>query len=365
MTLHALAGLAFLNLVFLACGLSLLWWIRGFETLGELGRLAGLGYLTGLVAAGSIWTLLMIVGVPFSLAVVVAIPVVVVSVCLAAGRRRGRYAPKVGAPPTTGNLIVSAVGIAAVGIFLEAAFRSSRLTGLYAWDAWAFWVPKAKAIYYFGGFDEEFFTLLPGSSYPPLVPVLDAAAFHLMGSPDVVTLHVQYWMFGLGFLWALAGMLSFRVPAWILWPFMLIALTAPRIGSRLAIPEADLFLDYLFVSATVLVFFWLLERQSWQLVTATILLCGVVLTKREGLLLAAILVASTVLTEARELRTIWRPLAMMVCVVGAVAIPWRLWYVAHGVSGEGPAGGLIPNADTERVWPSLRLALRVLFDGGY
>ena len=54
--------------------------------------------------------------------------------------------------------------------------------GLYWFDAWSFWVPKAKAIYFFGGLDEEFFTELPGASYPLLVPVLDAAAFHAMGA---------------------------------------------------------------------------------------------------------------------------------------------------------------------------------------
>ena len=66
--------------------------------------------------------------------------------------------------------IVAAVGIALTVLFVEALFRRARLSGLYNWDAWAFWVPKGKAIYFFGGLDEGFFTSLPGSSYPPLVP---------------------------------------------------------------------------------------------------------------------------------------------------------------------------------------------------
>ena len=122
--------------------------------------------------------------------------------------------------------------------------------------------PEAQSIYSFGGLDEELLDPLPGPSYPPLVPVLDAAAFHLMGSPDVVTLHVQYWLLGVGFVWALAGLLSERAPAWILWPFVLLLLVAPRIGRRFQTAEADLLLDYLFVLAALLVVLWILDREQ-------------------------------------------------------------------------------------------------------
>ena len=366
MTLHALAGLGALNLAFLVSGVALLWLVRGFDTWGDVARLGGLGYLTGVVAVGSTWTLLLIAGLSLSLALVLAVPIGIAVGCLLVGRRRGRPRPRLGDPrPSTEALVVSALALAAVGVFLEAAFRSARLTGLYSWDAWAFWVPKAKAIYFFGGLDRQFFTLLPGSSYPPLVPVLDAAAFRLMGSPDVVTLHLQYWLFGLGFLWAVVGLLSVRVHAWILWPVVLLALTVPRVGLRLDIPEADLFLDYLFVTAALLVFLWLRERQGWELVIATILLCGAALAKREGLLLVAVLMVAALLAGAREMRAIWRPLLASVCIVGIAAIPWRVWYIAHGVSGEAPEGGLLPSADTGRLWASLRLAVRVLFENGY
>jgi hypothetical protein len=365
-TLHALAGLGALNLAFLVSGVALLWLVRGFETWGDVARLGGLAYLTGVVAVCSTWTLLLIAGLSLSLALVLAVPIGIALGCLIVGRRRGRPRPRLGeARPSTEALVVSALGLAAVGVFLEAAFRSARLTGLYNWDAWAFWVPKAKAIYFFGGLDRQFYTLLPGSSYPPLVPVLDAGAFRLMGSPDVVTLHLQYWLFGLGFLWAVVGLLSERVHAWILWPVVLLALTMPRVGLRLDIPEADLFLDYLFVTAALLVFLWLRERQRWELVIATILLCGAVLAKREGLLLVAVLMVAALLAGAREMRAIWRPLLASVCVVGIVAIPWRVWYIARGVSGEAPEGGLLPSADTGRLWASLRLAVRVLFENGY
>ena len=366
MSVHALAGLALLNLLVLASGAALLWALRGFADWVEVARLAGLAYLAGVASAGVLWTLLLIVGLPFSLATVLAVPLAVSALAGFAGRRRGRRLPALGSVGAGAGLFVAAVAIAAAGLVLQAAFRSARLSGLYSWDAWSFWVPKGKAIYFFGGLDEQFFTALPGSSYPPLVPVLDAAAFHVMGSADVVTLHVQYWLLGVGLVWALAGLLSERVPAWILWPFVLLALVAPRLGSRFDVPEADLLLDYFFVVSAVLVCFWLLDREPWRLAVATLLLCGLVLTKREGLLLGAVLVAAALLASGRGLRTAWRPLAVMVAVVAAVAVPWRLWYVAHGVGGEGPSSsGLDPSENVDRLWSSIRLAVEVLLETGY
>jgi hypothetical protein len=37
----------------------------------------------------------------------------------------------------------------------------------------------------------------------------------------------------------------------------------------------------------------------------------------------------------------------------------------HGVTGEGPSDGLDPTENTERVWPSLKLAFDVLFSSDY
>lgn len=360
MNAHALAGLVALNLLFLASGIGLLWVVRGWATWVELGRLAGLAFVLGVVTVGSLWTLLLIAGAPFSLWIVLGVPAAVIVGSGLVARRQERGRPRGGSVHTGNGLIVTAVGIAAAGLLIEGLFRTARLSGLYWWDAWSFWIPKAKAIYLFGNLDEEFFTTLPGSSYPPLVPVLDAAAFHLMGSPDVVTLHAQYWLFGVGFVWALAGLLAERVPAWILWPFVLL------FGRRFHITEADLLLDYLFVLAALLAAYWILDRARWRLVVTVALLSGMVLAKREGMLLAAVLLLAALLASARQWRSAWPALGVVAGVVVVVAAPWRIWYVVHGVAGEVPAGGgLDPTANTERLWPSFRLAFDVLLSSDY
>jgi hypothetical protein len=196
------------------------------------------------------------------------------------------------------------------------------------------------------------------------VPALDAAAFHVMGGADVVTLHLQFWLLAVGFVWALAGLLAERVPPWILWPFVLLMLVAPRVGRRFQITEADLLLDYLFVLAAVLVGVWLVEHERWRLVVATALLSGMVLTKREGLLLAALLFAAAFLTSARQWRTRWPAIALSALVVAAVAAPWRIWYVAHDIEAETGSQGLVEQ-DLDGVWPAVRRALEVAFDPGY
>jgi hypothetical protein len=362
---HSLAGIAVLNGLYLASGTAIFWLVRGWVTWSELARLAGIAYMAGVVAMGSLWTLLLIVGLPFSLGMVLGLAGLVIGAAGLAARRRGRPLPTQRSREDRGRVIVTATGISASALLLAGFFRGARLSGLYWWDAWSFWVPKAKAIYFFGDLDVGFFTALPGSSYPPLVPVLDAAAFHLMGSPDVVTLHVQFWLFGAGFVWALAGLLSERVPDWILWPAILLVLVAPRIGTRFLVTEADLFLDYLFVLAGVLVLIWILDGERWRLVIAVLLMCGMVLTKREGMLLAALLVAAALIATGRQWRSSWPSLAAASGVVVLVAAPWRIWYIAHGVAGETPSGGLAPTASAERFWPSFRLAFDVLFSSTY
>lgn len=363
MSFGAIAGLVGLNLLYLACGLAVLWLVRGWATWVELVRLAGLAYVAGLALAGTLWTLTLVLGIPFSGWLILATPLVLGAAGVLGGRRLGRARPSLGAVEPSNALVVTAIGVAAAGVFLEALFRSARLAGLYNWDAWSFWVPKGKAIYLFGELDPGFFAALPGSSYPPLVPVLDAAAFHAMGGMDVSTLHLQFWFVGLGFVWALAGLFADRVPSWILWPSILLVLVAPRLGPRFTVPEADLLLDVLFVLAALLVLVWLLDGDRSALVLAAVLLCALVLTKREGMLLALLLVATAAAVSFDRRRLLWRPLSIVGLAAVLVGAPWRIWYLVRGIEGEG--GGVGAEDGAERLWPSLRLAFDVLLSGSY
>jgi hypothetical protein len=364
-TVHAILGLAALNGAYAVLGVTLLWAIRGLPRWSDVLRLAGLGYLLGVAAFGVVWTQLLVVGVPFggwgivlSLAFGAAAAGGVGAVL---GRSRPRGFGDTGRHASTAAVLVTAVGVALTGLLLEALFRAARLQGLQAYDAWAFWVPKGKAIYFFGGLDEQVFTTFPGPTYPPLVPILDAASFHAMGDADTTTFHLQYWFLAVGAVAAIAGVLYRHVPAWLLWPPLLLVLTVPRIASGLLVPQADVLVDVLFVVGALLLALWLRDGRGWRLAAAAVVFAGAGLTKREGLLFAALTLAVALVASFGRLRAAWPRLLGVAALVALAALPWRLWYRSHGLGGEAPtdagAGGSV-----DRMLDALRLSVDVLFD---
>ena len=360
----AVGGLFALNLGYAVMGTAFVWAVRGTPCWSDIARLCGLGYLVGVAAFGVAWTELLVLGVPFGGVQVAATLVLGTALGAAAGIWRGMALPRRtsgSASGTTMSLLVTAVGVALVGLLFEAFFRSARLQSVQAFDAWAFWIPKAKAIYFFGGLDEQIFTVSAGPTYPPLVPILDAAAFHAMGSADVVTLHLQFWFLVLGSTAAVAGCLAPHVPAWALWPSLLLVLTVPRFGEELMAPQADVLVDLFFVVGVLLLALWLRDGHHWRLCQVTLLLAGAALTKREGLLFAGVALVVAFATAWPERRRAWPPLAAVTALVVVAAVPWRLWYRSHGIGGEAPSdvGG---SGSADRAWDALRLSVDVLFD---
>jgi hypothetical protein len=354
MTVRALTGLGALNVAYAAVGLSLLWALGAVRGWRAGLRLVGLGYLLGLTAFGVLWTVLLVAGLPFGgIAIVVSLAVLVV-LGLTAGRLRDvageRRGPSARATPI---LLVTAAGIALAGLYLEALFRAARLSSLQAYDAWAFWVPKGNAIYSFGGLDDHVFTTTPNASYPPLQPIVDAAAFHAIGSADATTLHVQFWLVIVAAVAAAAGLLHRHAPAWILWPPLVLVLVVPRFGVRLYEPLADVLLDVLVVVAALLLALWLRDPAGWRLAVAAVLLAGAVNTKREGIVFAAsVLAAAFVASRPRR----WPQLAAASLGVGLAVLPWRLWLERHDIASGAPS-----SFATDRLAGALRLSFDVLY----
>jgi hypothetical protein len=353
-TLRALSGLAALNLAYAFVGLALLWGFGALRTWNAVARLVGLGYLVGLAAFGVLWTTLLVAGVPFDGIAIVVSLVALAVVGAAVARFRGmtiRRGPRHG--PATWTVLVAAAGIALAGLFLESLFRSARIQSLQAYDAWAFWVPKGKAIYFFHGLDEHVFTTTPNSMYPPLQPIVDATAFHAMGGPDAATLHVQFWFLIVGAVGAVVGLLHRHVPAWLLWPPVLLVLVVPRFSVLMLAPLADVLVDLLVVVAALLVALWLRDAAGWRLAAAAVLLAGAVNTKREGIVFAACVLAAAFV--ASRLRS-WRPLVLTSLAVALAAVPWRIWTARHEISSGAPT-----SFGTDRLGGALRLSFDVLY----
>jgi hypothetical protein len=369
MTIAAIAGLFALNLLLLLAGAGVLSAARGWSSWVEFGRLAGLAYLAGAATVGVLLALELMAGVPFGLASILLTALGTLATGSVVGRALGHRLPPMRGAATAhahGPFLVHAVGMALAAVYLEAQFRAGRLAGLFEWDAMAFWIPKAKALYYFGGLDLEFFKSLPGPSYPPLVPSFEAAAFEFMGSTDSITLHLFFWFTLAGFVATIAGVLATRVRPLLLWATLLFVVLTPVIIDHAVSALADLLLDYFIGAGTLMVVLWLRERRRWQIVLAAIMFSGAVMTKREGLLLTACVVAAALIATWSRRRCDWPPLLLVGALAAVVTIPWRVWLAANGIAGQGPQIGYFGFLHhLDRAWPSLKLTLKVLFDGDY
>lgn len=363
--MREILGLGALNAAYATLGIALVWAIRGLPRWTDVLRLAGLGYVLGVAAFGVVWTQLLVVGVPLSgWGVALSLAGGTAAAALAAVLWRRQRPRGFGDPErhaSASAVLVTAAGVSLSGLLLEALFRSARLQGLQAYDAWAFWVPKGKAIYFFGGLDERVFTTFPGPTYPPLVPILDAASFHAMGSADTTTFHLQYWFFVLGAVAAVAGLLYRHVPAWLLWPPLVLVLTVPRMASGLLVPQADVLVDVLFVAGALLLALWLRDGRRWRVAAAAMVFAGASVTKREGLLFAAAALVVALAASFGRRQVAWPPLVAVAVVVALAAIPWRLWYRSHGLGGEAPGDGGL-GGSLDRMLDSLRLSVDVFFD---
>jgi hypothetical protein len=186
-----------------------------------------------------------------------------------------------------------------------------------------------------------------------------------MGSPDVVTLHVQLWFFLTGFVAAVAGLLAPRVRPAVLWPILLLVLVAPRVVNRSLEPQADFLLDYFFALAALLVALWLVDRRAWQLCCASLFFAGAMLTKREGQLLAACVVVAALAASWGTRRVAWPRLVLAGAAAFLVALPWRIWFRSRDLTGELPSSGFLGLFDhLDRPWPALRSVVGELLDTG-
>ena len=366
MTVRAVIGLFGLNAALLIVGSALLWAIRGWSWWTEVVRLAGVAYILGLASLMILVTLAIVLGIPISVATLVAMGVVLVLASIAVGRVRGHAVIALKPPgwrfPRLS--LFAAMFVAGIVVYLEGLFRSERLSGVVKeWDSWAFWMPKAEWLYYVGGLDSDFLARLPGPSYPPGMTAVHAAAFHAMGSPDVVTLHSQHWFFAVGFVAAAAGLLATRVPHAILYPLLLAILVAPSLVSRMMTTYADVPLGYLAAIAALLIGLWLLESKPWHLVAATPLLAAMMLTKREGALFVACVLLAAFAATLRTRREEWPKLLAVTLVAGALSLPWRVWFALEGLPSDGPETGYLGSlGQVDRTWPALKLVVRTLFD---
>lgn len=370
MTVEAIVRLALLNLFFLLVGSGVLWGLRGWASWRELLRLGGVAYLLGIAAMIALLSLQLVLGVPFG-AVSLALSgsgVLVTGALL--GKRYGRRLPRLRWNDLTLSRIslLTAFVIASMLLYFQAFFRSGRLQGIGPdWDAWRAWTLRAKQIYFDGHLDASIPSLGQYPSYPPGISVVQASAFHAMGTVDDVTLHLVGWFFAIGFVWAVAGLLIPHVRSVILAPILLVLLLMPKgILEWGTFLMADLPMAYLLVAAALLLVLWVHDHAMWRVSAAALLLGAAMLTKREGLLFALVLILAGAIASVREWRRFWLPLAGCALAALALAVPWRSWIVLQDLPSDGPTAGYFGFIEhLGRGWPSLRLIVSTIFSSDH
>jgi hypothetical protein len=252
------------------------------------------------------------------------------SLGLPAGTHRAPTSPPAAATWRSRVIVLVLGGMLAVyaSAFLARALVAATDTN---WDSWAFWLPKAQAIFYFGGLDTGpgGFTSFANPEYPPFAPATEAATLHAMGGVERLALPLQHWVLAVAFLAAVAGLLAPRVPAILLWPFVAMLGLAPALGKYVLSSLADPQVAFLIALGGVAAALWLLERETAYLVLSALFLTAAALTKTEGFLLAAIVPLALVLAEPREFRRRWRALASLVAGPVLALVAWKVWLGAN------------------------------------
>jgi hypothetical protein len=357
-------GLLAFGAVFTLAGYGVLAPLVAFRSAWEAVSLAGVAYLAGLASVGTLLTLVVLAGVPLGVPAVLLAAASVTATGVVLARRRTRVSlPR--RRSGRAEAVVGAILLAAVVVVLEAGFRAARLHGLSAWDAGAFWVPKAETLFFTGELDAAHFGTLPNPSYPPLVPILQASAFVLMGSANVTALHLVAWSMLAGAALGAGVLLArFAGPA-LAWGAALLLVTAPEIVDAGSAPQADVLLDLLLAFVLVLLVLALRTRRAEPVALALVFAAGAALTKREGLLVLACVAGATVLAWRAPWRRRWHVAALLGVTALAVSIPWRIWFTSRSLTSDAPeAGGAGLLDHLDRFWPSLWLVLRTLGDVG-
>jgi hypothetical protein len=362
---RSLAGLIAAQALFLVAGVGILVALRTWKSWADLIRALGLAYMLGISAVGVAATLVLVGGFGVGTPVVVALSLGICAAGLIAAALLRRERPRgLGfTRPHFGSLSLLGGTFALLTlVLLGALFRVARHQGLVAWDGWTFWVPKAKAIYFFGGLDEHLFRTLSNPSYPLLVPAVQAMDFHLMGSANATTLAVQYWFLLAGFVFAAWMLLRPLASSAVIWPFLALAVTMPELDKRILNAQADWPLDVLFAIAAICVARWLMTREPWLLGTYTVLMAGVMATKREGQLLALCLLLPLLAATWSSARFAWPRWIGLTALAYVLQIPWRIWWSSKGLTPDTPEVSFRRLPDhADRVLPAFRVVLALLF----
>jgi hypothetical protein len=323
----AYLGLVALDALSLAAGMGALHGLGLVRSGRDALRHLGLAIVVGWAGVGIATSTALVVGVPFGAWLVALVAVAIALGGIAIGRSvTGCRLRAVGERGLASWVAVA--GAALVCIQMAALLRRSLGSGAPTeWDAWTFWLPKAKSIVDFGGLDTGVggFTSFASPTYPPLVPTLEASAFAFMRDTTASALPLQHWIVAAAFVGGLASLLATRVRPAILWPSLAMLVSLPTFAVLIGSSLGDEPLMLLLGLGGACLGLWLLER-NWRFAAlGGLFLAAVALAKDEGLWVAAVLAGTALVASVvRPPRRLLVPALVLLAPLAAL-VPWKLW----------------------------------------
>jgi hypothetical protein len=330
----------------------------------------GLAYLTGAAAIPLVMTILVIIGIPFTI-----VTFAIVTLACISGMWFGLRRP---APPTPATepwwrqhprswqaeRWVVVAFILAFGTFAVVGMLDAFSLPLLGWDSWAFYGRKAEMLTWYDTLIHGFWPApqysLIHADYPLQLPAFEALHFRAGGVADTATAVRHIWLLLVAFVWGAAYLLKDRARAVVWAPLLLLAALAPAIWIQTLEGNADVPMALYAGMGAAALALWVSEVRDGgrYLPLAVVMLGAAANTKNEGLMVAValILVAGVVAWQRRL------PIRHFLIACGVLAItvlPWRLYMSAHGIRSDLPVskgidpGYMLPRAD--RIWPSIRV----------
>lgn len=351
----SLAGLLYLQLLYLAIGVGLLPLLRiaPFDLRALAGFRIGLAYISGIAAAGILGAELALIHVPLGL---VELTLLALVLLVFAFMRRPVAAPGEPFRPQW----IGFAPLAPLGALLAYALVAVGRRPLLEFDGWAIWGMKARALYQFGGTGTPVFTsdAYPPLQHPLLLPSLEATASRAMGAFDPALFHVQLVLLAAAFAAALIDLYGRRVPLLLGSLVVLAVVSATATVQQLATALADVPLAFFVALGLVGLARWLETGDTPALVCAALFLGAATLTKSEGALFALTAGVALLGTLAAFDRRRLPRAALAFAAVAAILAPWRLYVAAHdlGIAEYRFTDAFSPSflADhADRIWPAV------------
>jgi len=331
--IHESFGLLGLNAGFVVAGMALLAGLGLVRDWRAALRWLPLALALGWAATGIAVSVTLMAGIDLSAPLVIVLWGLLAGI----GLVLAQVVPARPAPPLLRERTVAGRAIAGAGaLVLVFSFwelcRRALASGPFDNDVWAFWLPKAKTIAYFGGLDTHLggFTSYPHADYPPFTPAMEAVSFKFMAAVDPLMLPIQHWVLAVGFIGALATLLGGRVRPAVLWPSLAMLALIPTFDNFVGSGLGEEPLVELFALAVVAAALWLLDPEPRTAALCAIFLAAGVLAKNEGAMLAAALLLMLIATGRPHRHPV--ALAAMIAAPALAFASWRIWLSANDVA---------------------------------